>query len=163
MTALGNHRAIVCRMVLRCDRARVRDQPRCRTPAVRITRSGWSAVARQAQRIDRYLPEPCGCLRIESVGGDSAAGTRLVRRGLVAVLEVRPPMPSSSGDVKAGTIRPDVAPGDVLASLSSVSLAAGKPAQRDQARRMLDLLMDGLRYRSKVSKRRPAVTRRARA
>jgi AcrR family transcriptional regulator len=47
-----------------------------------------------------------------------------------------------------GTVRPDVAPGDVLASLSGVSLVAGEPAQRDQARRMLDLLMDGLRYRA---------------
>jgi AcrR family transcriptional regulator len=48
----------------------------------------------------------------------------------------------------AGTIRPDIEPADVLASLSGVSLAAGEPAQRDQARRMLDLLMDGLRYRA---------------
>jgi AcrR family transcriptional regulator len=47
----------------------------------------------------------------------------------------------------AGTIRRDVEPGDVLASLSGVSLAAGEPAQRDQARRLLNLLMDGLRYR----------------
>ena len=49
--------------------------------------------------------------------------------------------------VAVGTIRGDVEPGDVLASLSGVSLAAGEPARRDQARRMLDLLMDGLRYR----------------
>jgi AcrR family transcriptional regulator len=48
----------------------------------------------------------------------------------------------------AGTLRADVQPGDVLASLSGVSLAAGEPAQRDQARRLLDLLMDGLRYRA---------------
>ena len=48
----------------------------------------------------------------------------------------------------AGTLRADVGPGDVLASLSGVSLAAGEPAQRDQARRLLDLLMDGLRYRA---------------
>jgi len=27
-----------------------------------------------------------------------------------------------------------------------VSLAAGDPSQRDQARRLLDLLMDGLRF-----------------
>jgi AcrR family transcriptional regulator len=47
-----------------------------------------------------------------------------------------------------GTVRSDVEPGDVLASLSGVSLAAGEPAQRDQARRLLDLLMDGLRYRA---------------
>ena len=48
----------------------------------------------------------------------------------------------------AGTVRSDVEPGDVLASVSGVSLAAGEPAQRDQARRLLDLLMDGLRYRA---------------
>ena len=40
-----------------------------------------------------------------------------------------------------------VQPGDVLASLSGVSLTAGEPAQREQACWMLDLLMDGLRYR----------------
>ena len=45
-----------------------------------------------------------------------------------------------------GLMRSDVQPGDVLASLSGVSLAAGEPAQREQASRMLDLLMDGLRY-----------------
>lgn len=48
----------------------------------------------------------------------------------------------------AGTIRSDIEPDDVLVSLSGVSLAAGEPAQRDQARRLLDLLMDGLRYRA---------------
>jgi AcrR family transcriptional regulator len=47
----------------------------------------------------------------------------------------------------AGTIRPDVDPADVLVGLSGVSLAAGGREQRDQARRLLDLLMDGLRYR----------------
>ena len=48
----------------------------------------------------------------------------------------------------AGSLRADVEPADVLASLSGVSLAAGEPAQRDQARRLLDLLVDGLRYRA---------------
>jgi AcrR family transcriptional regulator len=47
----------------------------------------------------------------------------------------------------SGTLRADVEPADVLASLSGISLAAGEPAQRAQARRLLDLLMDGLRYR----------------
>ncbi len=49
---------------------------------------------------------------------------------------------------ETGTVRADVEPADVLASLSGVSLAAGEPSQRDQAGRLLDLLMDGLRYRS---------------
>jgi AcrR family transcriptional regulator len=47
----------------------------------------------------------------------------------------------------AGAIRDDVDAADVLASLSGVSLAAGEPHQRQQAGRLLDLLMDGLRYR----------------
>jgi AcrR family transcriptional regulator len=38
-------------------------------------------------------------------------------------------------------------PMDVLASLNGVALAAGAPDQREQAGRMLDLLVDGLRYR----------------
>ena len=50
----------------------------------------------------------------------------------------------------AGSVRSDVAPADVLASLSGVSLAAGEPEQRAQAGRLLDLIMDGLRYRPAV-------------
>jgi len=46
----------------------------------------------------------------------------------------------------AGTIRSDVDPADLLTSLSGVTLAAGEPAQRDQAGRLLDLLLDALRY-----------------
>jgi hypothetical protein len=43
-------------------------------------------------------------------------------------------------------LRRDIAPADVLASLSGVSLVAGAPEQRDQAGRLLDLLLDGLRH-----------------
>ena len=45
-----------------------------------------------------------------------------------------------------GSLRADVDPADVLAGLSGVSLAAGDPAQREQAGRLLDLLMDALRH-----------------
>ena len=41
----------------------------------------------------------------------------------------------------------DVASLDVVTSMSGVSLAAGDPSQREPAGRLLDLLMDGLRYR----------------
>jgi AcrR family transcriptional regulator len=47
----------------------------------------------------------------------------------------------------AGTVRPDVAPDDILVSLSGVSLATADPERREQAGRLLDLLMDGLRPR----------------
>jgi len=48
---------------------------------------------------------------------------------------------------EAGELRSDVPPGDVLTGLSGVTLAAGEPDRRDQAGRLLDLLIDGLRRR----------------
>jgi AcrR family transcriptional regulator len=45
-----------------------------------------------------------------------------------------------------GTLRIDLDPADLLASMAGVSLAVGEPARRAQAGRLLDLLMDGLRY-----------------
>ena len=48
---------------------------------------------------------------------------------------------------RAGTLRTDVDPVDVLASLSGLTLVAGELENREQAGRMLDLLMDGLRSR----------------
>uniref|UniRef100_UPI0034E24085 SbtR family transcriptional regulator n=1 Tax=Herbidospora sakaeratensis TaxID=564415 RepID=UPI0034E24085 len=44
-----------------------------------------------------------------------------------------------------GSVRDDVAALDVLMALGGISLIAGEPGQRDQAGRLLDLLMDGLR------------------
>src|SRR5258708_4035668 len=51
----------------------------------------------------------------------------------------------------AGTLRSEVAPNDGLLALSGVSLAAGESAQRQQAGRLLDLLVDGLRHRAAAS------------
>ncbi|WAL64662.1 TetR family transcriptional regulator [Amycolatopsis cynarae] len=45
----------------------------------------------------------------------------------------------------AGTLRDDVLAEDVVASLLGVFLVCREPGQRDQAQRMLDLLMRGLR------------------
>lgn len=45
-----------------------------------------------------------------------------------------------------GTVRVDLDPADLLAGMTGVSLAVGDPARRAQAGRLLDLLMDGLRY-----------------
>jgi AcrR family transcriptional regulator len=45
-----------------------------------------------------------------------------------------------------GTIRPDADPTVVVMGLGGVALIAGQPDQRDLARDLLDLLMDGLRY-----------------
>ncbi|EST36569.1 transcriptional regulator [Streptomyces roseochromogenus subsp. oscitans DS 12.976] len=47
---------------------------------------------------------------------------------------------------EAGLLRSDIEPIDVGLSLSGVALIASAPAQRERAGRLLDLLLDGLRY-----------------
>lgn len=49
--------------------------------------------------------------------------------------------------VESGRIRADIQPFDVVACASGVSLVIGETGDRALAGRMLDLLMDGLRYR----------------
>ncbi|WP_067670284.1 TetR/AcrR family transcriptional regulator [Nocardia miyunensis] len=44
-----------------------------------------------------------------------------------------------------GTLRPDIPAQDVVASLLGIFLACGAPEQREQAGRMMDLLINGLR------------------
>lgn len=46
----------------------------------------------------------------------------------------------------AGTIRSDISPTVMFAALTGVALASGKPEEREQAERLLDLTLDGLRY-----------------
>jgi AcrR family transcriptional regulator len=46
------------------------------------------------------------------------------------------------------TMRPDIDPNDVLMGLGGVTLIAGEPGQRDLARRLLDLLVDGIKHRN---------------
>jgi AcrR family transcriptional regulator len=54
--------------------------------------------------------------------------------------------------LKAGAelrqLRSDVDPVDVMTVISGISLVAGTPELRDQAGRLLDLLLDGLRYQA---------------
>ena len=49
-----------------------------------------------------------------------------------------------------GTLRSDIDAADLMASVSGVSLTVGEPGQRGQAGRLLDLVMDGLRYGAAV-------------
>ncbi|MBF8192068.1 TetR/AcrR family transcriptional regulator [Nonomuraea sp. K274] len=45
----------------------------------------------------------------------------------------------------AGTIRSDIRPADMFAALAGIALTSAKPEQREQAERLLDLTLDGLR------------------
>ena len=47
--------------------------------------------------------------------------------------------------VHSGEFRDDVSPSDALAQLGGIAYMAGEPGQRDQARRMIALLIAGLR------------------
>ncbi|QTD96030.1 TetR/AcrR family transcriptional regulator [Streptomyces cyanogenus] len=47
---------------------------------------------------------------------------------------------------EAGLLRPDIDPFDVGFSLAGVALITSAPDQRERAGRLLDLLLDGLRY-----------------
>jgi AcrR family transcriptional regulator len=73
-----------------------------------------------------------------AAGGNPFAQTRARLLGALGSL--------LAAAVSAGTVRADVSPEDLLATLGGVSMAAGDAAGRAQARRVLDLVMDGLRY-----------------
>ncbi|TDD02948.1 TetR family transcriptional regulator [Nonomuraea deserti] len=47
----------------------------------------------------------------------------------------------------AGTIRTDISPADMGAALAGIALTSARPEQREQAERLLDLTLDGLKAR----------------
>jgi AcrR family transcriptional regulator len=51
-----------------------------------------------------------------------------------------------------GAIRSDVEPADLLRTLGGLCMMSDQPAWKDQARRMVALLMDGLRYGAPAGK-----------
>ncbi|WP_375478362.1 TetR/AcrR family transcriptional regulator [uncultured Jatrophihabitans sp.] len=53
-----------------------------------------------------------------------------------------------SAAVAAGAIRDDVDPDDLLRAMSGICMAADTPGWNDRTARLVDLLMDGLRYRA---------------
>jgi AcrR family transcriptional regulator len=76
-------------------------------------------------------------------GGDLRMKTRDLLTTAVATL--------MEAGVADDAIRPDVDPDDVLMALGGVTLIAGDASQHDLAGRLLDLLMDSLKYRGDVT------------
>ena len=88
-----------------------------------------------------------GALRaVIAAGGNPYSHSRDALLGAIAAL--------LDAAAAAGTVRGDIAPADVLASLQRGIADRRWPAQRDQAGRLLDLLMDGLRYQPGVTAQR---------
>ncbi|MBY8879405.1 TetR/AcrR family transcriptional regulator [Actinacidiphila acidipaludis] len=70
-------------------------------------------------------------------GGNPFAHSRDRMTGAVGAL--------LSAGAAEGALRDDVESGDVVTALSGIALATGTPGQREQAGRLLDLLVAGLR------------------
>ncbi|MEZ0366568.1 TetR/AcrR family transcriptional regulator [Mycobacterium sp. pUA109] len=84
--------------------------------------------------------------------GMAEALRAVIAAGAIAAVQTRERLNAAiqtllDAGAAAGSLRADVAADDVTASLVGVVLAAGAPDQREQANRMLDLLVDGLRAR----------------
>ncbi|MFC4943675.1 TetR/AcrR family transcriptional regulator [Pseudonocardia sp. GCM10023141] len=71
-------------------------------------------------------------------GGDPYSHTQEMLRASVTSL--------LAGGIASGSIRDDVCAPDVLAGLTGIALATAGPEQREQAERLLDLMMDGLHH-----------------
>jgi AcrR family transcriptional regulator len=76
------------------------------------------------------------------VGADSALFAESHRRISDAINEL------VAAGVGAGAIRDDVEPFDLLRAVSGICLATDRDDWRDHARRLVGLLMDGMRYRA---------------
>jgi AcrR family transcriptional regulator len=101
-------------------------------PALRA----WMAMFLEYMTTKRGMSE--ALRKVIASGGDPFAESRARLLAAFAAL--------MQAGAKDGTLRADLDPADLMASMSGVSLAAGDPGQRAQAGRLLDLLMDGLRY-----------------
>ncbi len=108
-----------------------RDPPRRTSPWP----SGWTASS-------PMRPPSAGCARaLQSVvasGSDIFADARRQNLATVATL--------LAAGAEAGTIRPDVEAEDVLRAMSVVWQFDDQPGWEEQARGVLRLVMDGLRY-----------------
>jgi AcrR family transcriptional regulator len=80
---------------------------------------------------------------LRAVAASGAITSSQTRDGLIATIQRL-----LDAGFAAGTVRRDAGAQDVFASLTGIFLASGAPGQREQAGRMLDLLMDGLRPRA---------------
>lgn len=64
-----------------------------------------------------------------------AQSREMIRVSLSSLLEA---------GVTAGVLRPDISASDLYAALAGIALSCGEPDQREQAERLLDLVLDGL-------------------
>lgn len=116
---------------------------RLRSSAAELLASGEPDVALRTwmDRFADYVAAKRGMAEtLRAVVASGAVASSETRAGLIATIQSL-----LDAGAAAGTVRSDVYAEDVFASLTGIFLAAGAPGQREQAGRMLDLLMDGLK------------------
>lgn len=74
---------------------------------------------------------------VASGGNPYADSHEMIQGALSSLLEA---------GVTAGVIRSDLRPTDLFAALAGIALTSASPEQREQAERLLDLLLDGLTH-----------------
>ncbi|MFD8414992.1 TetR/AcrR family transcriptional regulator [Streptomyces sp. NPDC059650] len=77
---------------------------------------------------------------IAATGNDPYGHSREMIRGALSTL--------MDACAAAGAIRTDISPTDLGAALEGIALTSARPEQRQQAERLLDLTLDGLKTRS---------------
>jgi AcrR family transcriptional regulator len=121
-------------------------------PAARSTRSLAPEAALQAwmERFIQYVAAKRGMIdALRSVVADDSTVYAHTREQIVTALR------SLLGDAAAsGAIRADADAEDVLRALQGVWQVTSEPEWQDKARRLLNLLMDGLRYGAPGARRR---------
>lgn len=110
-------------------------------PELAGTSPAPAATAEWMERFLEYMTTKHGM--VDTLQAMMTTGSPLYNETLGRLTEaVRTLMHAGITD---GAFRDDVDPSDVLAQLGGIAYMAGEPEQRDQARRMIALLLDGLR------------------
>ena len=100
------------------------------------------ALALWMRRFAGYVARKKGmAMALKSVFG---ADSELFRHSHQRIMEAIETLIAAA--VEAGTIRGDVAPGDLLRAMGGICMATDTPDWADRTARLVDLLVDGLRY-----------------
>ena len=123
--------------VYRGELARLHDTAR----ALLASRAPEAALRAWMDSFARYVSAKRGMAEtLRAIAATGAINSAQTRQTLTATIK-----DLLDAGAAASTLRGDIDAGDVLTALTGILLATSTPAQHEQASRLLDLLMDGLR------------------
>jgi AcrR family transcriptional regulator len=113
-------------------------------PGLLATKPPFEALRAWTRLFMDYVTAKFGmadALRAIAAGGGNPYGHSrdLIRAAITALMDAC---------TAAGAIRTDIGPADLSAALEGIALTSAKPEQRQQAERLLDLTLDGLKART---------------